>query len=74
MDDFTQSLADAGCDPETIGTVCMLYDSGQTREAVRVLRRHRCTLMDELHESQSKVDCLDFLLRNIHKKVLKQKT
>ena len=60
-------MKDAGCDKETIGTVCRLYDGGQVEDAVKVLRRHRCALMDEVHESQSKVDCLDFLLRNIEK-------
>ena len=67
MDELTQSLADAGCDAETIGTVRRLYDSGQVNDAVRVLRRHRCELMDQLHESQSRVDCLDFLVRRIEK-------
>lgn len=67
MDELTQSMKDAGCDKETIGTVCRLYDGGQVEDAVKVLRRHRCALMDEVHESQSKVDCLDFLLRNIEK-------
>lgn len=67
MDDFTQNMEDAGCDAETIGTVRRLYDNGQVKDAVKVLRRHRCALMDELHESQSKVDCLDFLVRNIEK-------
>ncbi len=67
MDELTQNMKDAGCDKETIGTVCRLYDGGQVEDAVKVLRRHRCALMDEVHESQSKVDCLDFLLRNIEK-------
>ncbi len=67
MDELTQSLEDAGCDAEMIGTVRRLYDSGQVNDAVRVLRRHRCELMDQLHESQSRVDCLDFLVRSIEK-------
>ena len=67
MDELTQSLTDAGCDAETIGTVRRLYDSGQVNDAVRVLRRHRCELMDQLHESQSRVDCLDYLVRRIEK-------
>ena len=67
MDELTQSLADAGCDAETIGTVRRLYDSGQVNDAVRVLRRHRCELMDALHESQEKVDRLDYLLYELER-------
>lgn len=32
-----------------------------------MLRRHRCSLMNILHEGQEKVDCLDFLIRHMEK-------
>ena len=32
-----------------------------------MLRKHRCTLMDSLHESQWRVDCLDFLVWRMEK-------
>ena len=60
-------MKDAGCDREIIIKICKLYADGQIQEAVKVLRRHRCHLMEQLHESQSKVDCLDFLVRQIKK-------
>lgn len=47
--------------------VCRLYESGQIQEAVRRLRRHRLRLMEKLHESQSRVDCLDFLIHRMKK-------
>jgi len=34
---------------------------------VKALRRHRGGLLDRLHESQDKVDSLDFLLRLMEK-------
>ena len=54
---------------ETILEVCRLYDNGQIQDAVKTLRKHRCTLMEKLHESQEKVDCLDFLVRRMEKAI-----
>lgn len=66
-EDIIQNLKDAGCDSDKISDICKLCDTGQIREAVRVLRRHRCELMDKLHESQNKVDCLDYLVYQMEK-------
>lgn len=67
MDDFIFCLEDAGCDKELIAEVRRLYECGDSGMVVRKLRRHRSALMDELHGSQKKVDCLDFLLRKLEK-------
>lgn len=64
---MVQNLKDAGCSTDEISTICRLYDAGQVQEAVRVLRRHRCGLMDNLHESQNRVDCLDYLVYQMEK-------
>ena len=45
--------------------MCRLYENHQTADAVKALRRYRCHLMDALHESQERVDCLDFLIRRM---------
>ncbi|MCM1539742.1 MAG: hypothetical protein NC121_00595 [Blautia sp.] len=65
--DIVQNLYDAGCDADIIADICRLYDAGMIQDAVRVLRRHRCSLMDDLHESQSRVDCLDYLVYQLEK-------
>ncbi len=62
-----QNLKDAGCGSQTIEKVCKLYNNGQVQDAVKMLRKYRCSLMDSLHESQGKVDCLDFLVRRMEK-------
>ena len=67
MEDIIQNMKDAGCNREIITKICRLYASGQIQDAVKVLRRHRCKLMEQLHESQGKVDCLDFLVRQMEK-------
>ena len=44
-----------------------LYGNGQVQDAIKMLRKHRCGLMDSLHESQWRVDCLDFLVWRMEK-------
>ena len=67
MDDFISCLSDAGCDKELILEVTRLYEYGDKGMVIRKLRCHRAALMEELHDSQKKVDCLDFLLRKLAK-------
>lgn len=69
-EDIIQNLKDAGCSADEISSVSRLCDAGQIREAIQVLRRHRCELMDNLHQSQSRVDCLDYLVFKMEKELL----
>ena len=67
MDELMAYLKDADCGADLIAEICRLYEHGDSEMVIRKLRRHRCALMDEVHESQRKVDCLDFLLQKITK-------
>ncbi len=60
-------LAEAGCSPDRIGLAEQYLEIGRREELLRLLRICRCDLMDELHESQKKVDRLDALIRHIKK-------
>lgn len=71
MEDLIQNLRDAGCGAALAAEVCALYRAGRLREAVRRLRCHRCSLMDALHESQDRVDCLDHLVRRMEREAEK---
>ena len=62
-----QNLADSGCDAETSARICRLYRAGYVDDAIRSLRCFRCVLMDELHRSQARVDCLDYLVHRLQK-------
>ena len=44
-----------------------LYETGDMEALIRHFRRCRCSRMEELHESQRKVNCLDFLIRQTEK-------
>jgi len=61
------TLSDAGFDQEAIEKAVWLWDAGRTRDLIRHLRLCRCELMDNLHESQKRVDCLDTLIRQTEK-------
>ncbi len=63
-----QNLKDAGCNETTISEVSEMYRCGQMSAVGGLLKRHRCGLMDSLHECQKRVDCLDFLLWRLERK------
>ena len=56
-----QNLADAGCAPEIIRQCMALVQKQDQAELMRVLSRHRRTLLDTLHQSEKRIDCLDHL-------------
>ena len=65
--ELIQNLKDSGCDEETIERVCGLCQAGYTEDAIRSLRVFRGGLMEELHQSQHRVDCLDYLVHKLQK-------
>ena len=68
-----QNLADAGCSAASAGKICALYEAGRYNEMLHQLKLQRCTLLDEMHESQRKVDRMDYLIRRQEKRLKKQK-
>ena len=46
-----------------------LYRAGRLEELKKALRKQRCVLMDELHESQRKVDRIDTVIRQIEREM-----
>ena len=72
--DLIQNLTDSGCDAQTINRICALCQAGYTEDAIRSLRVFRCGLMDELHKSQARVDCLDYLVNQLQKETPKKPT
>ena len=63
-----QNLSDAGCCNEASEDIIRMCEAGNMEGAL-MMRKDRCRLMDELHESGRKVDCLDFLIRNTEKEM-----
>ena len=57
------NMSDAGCSDADIERVRGMHEAGFDDDIVRFLRRCRCDLIEELHRSQRKVDCMDHLIR-----------
>ena len=64
-----QNLSDVGCSTEVAGNIVRMCEAGNMEGAIRIMKKDRCRLMDELHESGRKVDCLDFLIRTAEKEI-----
>ncbi len=56
-------LEETGTDRETISRAVELYRSGRGKDLVRLLKAQRCGLVEEMHESQRRVDRIDYLIR-----------
>ena len=65
--EIIQILKDAGCEDEFISLIISLIDINQGEDVFELLREWRNHLMDEIHSSQHKLDCLDYLIRKMKK-------
>ena len=64
-----QGLSDAGCDAAACWAICSLFEAGNTREMLRRMKLRRCELVDEMHDSQRKVDRMDYLIHAQEKRM-----
>ena len=64
-----QGLSDAGCSTEAAERIGILYEAGSYDEVLRQMKVQRCVLVDKMHESQRRVDRMDFLIRNQEKQM-----
>lgn len=60
-----QNLKDADCDSNLIKKFFELDKDNNTKEQLKLLAKHRRELLNLLHLSQKKIDCLDFLIFNL---------
>ena len=69
LDKILSSLQDAGCGEAELKKAKQLFDSGDSEEMIRHFRKCRCSRMEELHKSQRKVECMDYLIRQTAKAI-----
>lgn len=69
---FYQNLIDAGCKKQCIGQYAVLYENKENQKLIRQLSLYRKSLLDSLHQVQSKIDCLDYLLYNLENEKFKE--
>ena len=65
-----QGLKDSGCSEEAAVRICSLYSAGDSEGMLRQMKKQRCALVEEMHESQKKVDRMDYLI-HIQEKQMK---
>ena len=63
------NLLNAGCSEESAVIVERLCSAGRLDDALHQMRVLRCDLVDEMHRSQRKVDCIDHLIRQTEKEI-----
>ncbi len=62
-----QGLSDAGCSKEASERIGILFETGRYSEVLHQMKKQRCMLIEQMHESQRRVDRIDFLIRNQEK-------
>jgi len=62
-----QNLLDAGCSGDMIQRCMDLAGKQERRELLHVLSHHRRELLDLIHLSEKRIDCLDYLVFQIEK-------
>ncbi|MBQ8092577.1 MAG: hypothetical protein IJ242_03270 [Clostridia bacterium] len=66
---LTQGLSDAGCSAKDASVICSLYEAGRYSEMLYQTKKQRSRLMDAMHESQRRVDCMDYLILRQKKQI-----
>ena len=65
--DLIRLLEELNCEGTDFRQIQEFILAEDFNSAVLFLRRHRAALLEELHESQSRVDCLDFILYQMNR-------
>lgn len=63
-----RNLHDAGCSHEFVEQFMDKHTTNNLSEQIHLLTEHRSKTLNSLHEEQSKLDCLDYLLFQLKKK------
>ena len=69
IEKLRSGLVDAGCASDETENIVQMCMNGNMKYALHKMKKNRCRLMDELHESGRKVDLLDFLIRQTEKEI-----
>ena len=57
-----RNLKDAGCETHTIEIFLKYRENETLQKQILFLKCQRCGLLEELHQVQKKIDCLDYLI------------
>ena len=64
---LTACLSDAGFDGDTLSEAVRIYESGNRNDLKQFLRSKRCSLIEQMHENQKRIDRFDYMIRQTEK-------
>ena len=64
-----RNLKDAGCNTAMTEEFLAYEREGKVRAQRKLLLRQRNSLLRTVHENQERIDCLDFLLHSVERKI-----
>ena len=64
---LTACLSEAGFDGDTVNEAIRLYKNGSRDDLKQYLRSKRCDLIEQMHESQKRIDRFDYVIRKTDK-------
>lgn len=73
MDEITEkeriirNLQDAGCSDGMIQKYLQMQMDGRRQDQYRLLSMHRAILLNQIHDDQQMIDCLDYLIYTLKK-------
>ena len=74
IENLLVGMADAGCSEDEIKGAERLMNDERFDDLTKHLKRCRATLLDRMHESQKRVDCMDHLIRQTEKTQQNERT
>lgn len=64
---LTACLVDAGFDGDTVSEAVRMYKTGGKDDLKQYLKSKRCDLIEQMHESQKRIDRVDYAIRQTDK-------
>lgn len=64
-----QNLKDAGCGPELVEQFMVYQEKGNRAEQLKLLSLHRKKLLEQIHQQERQICCLDYLVYQINQEV-----
>ena len=64
-----QGLKDSGFTDEAATKICALCSAGDYAAMLHQMKKARCALVEEMHESQKRVDRIDYLIHMQEKRM-----
>ncbi len=63
-----RNLEDAGCSLDIIESFCKCQEVKEYTEQLQILSKQRRMLLEQVHDTQHRLECLDYLIYTIRKK------